>query len=186
MQNDTETKLNKKRVSILGIIEIIILLFGTFLSITGTLAPLKYSMKYAWCFVFALLGLVFVAIMIILLRRKFVVLIGLVLIIIYFFAAGWAYIICEMNMMRLARIAFYEDKEVILTVDGSTYEWDGKSVSYSDEGLLPVDTSDSSNTYIFTVNGEDGRGGLYKDATGAYYVQTSPSGTGIYLIFSND
>lgn len=71
--NDLKPK--RKYISVLGIFEILILLLGIFLSFSSTIKPLKYTLKYMWSFSFTILGLIFVVIMIILIRKKFVSLI---------------------------------------------------------------------------------------------------------------
>ena len=65
-------KLKRKYFSILGILEILILLLGVVLSVSSTIKPLRYTLNYLWCFCFPVLGIAFVVIMIILIRKKFV------------------------------------------------------------------------------------------------------------------
>ena len=81
MDNKT-VQSKKKRISILAIIEVLILAFGILLSISSTLKPLPYTLRYVWCFAFVLLGIAMIAVLIVLIRKRFVWLLGFAFIII--------------------------------------------------------------------------------------------------------
>ena len=180
--NDLKPK--RKYISVLGIFEILILLLGIFLSFSSTIKPLKYTLKYMWGFSFTILGLIFVVIMIILIRKKFVSLIGIGLILVYLFVAGFGAVVCEMNAVRMQKISVFEGKEVVLTIDDSFYTWDGKSVSYDPSNMEYVGISGSTEkTILCTVDGESKKFGIYLDSQQreVYYIEISPSGAGIFL-----
>ena len=165
--NDLKPK--RKYISVLGIFEILILLLGIFLSFSSTIKPL---------------GLIFVVIMIILIRKKFVSLIGIGLILVYLFVAGFGAVVCEMNAVRMQKISVFEGKEVVLTIDDSFYKWDGKSVSYDPSNMEYVGISGSTEkTILCTVDGESKKFGIYLDSQQreVYYIEISPSGAGIFL-----
>ena len=179
-----ESESKEKYISILGIFETLILLLGAVCSVKSTIKPIKYTLDYLWCFGFPILGIVFVAIMIIFIRKRYVILIGMALIFIYIFVAGFGAIVCEVNYMRLKTVSYFKDKEVVLTVDDSTYKWDGKSVSYNPENMEYVDDSGSNGkTYTCKVSGDTYKHAIYSDTQqkDVYYLEISSSGTGIYL-----
>lgn len=180
--NDLKPK--RKYISVLDIFEILILLLGIFLSFSSTIKPLKYTLKYMWSFSFTILGLIFVVIMIILIRKKFVSLIGIGLILVYMFVAGFGVVVCEMNAVRMQKISVFEGKEVVLTIDDSFYKWDGKSVSYDPSNMEYVGISGlTEKTILCTVDGESKKFGIYLDSQQreVYYIEISPSGAGIFL-----
>lgn len=77
------------------VIEILILILGTSMSIHYTGRALKYDKGYSWYYAFAALGIVFIVILFIWLTKKFAWALGLAFIIVYFFVAGFAAMLCE-------------------------------------------------------------------------------------------
>lgn len=180
--NENEDK--KRGVSILGIFEILILLLGVAISIRTTIKPLQYTTKYIWCFGIALIGLVFITIVVILLKKRFVWLIGAVLIFIYIYVAGFGAIVCEVNTGRLRRVSWYEGKEVIAVLDDTTYVWDGKSVIYNSSDLELIDRSQLKTCEI-TVDGESRNCEIYKEPDPRHiFLEVESSSTGIYFVLT--
>ncbi|MCR4695950.1 MAG: hypothetical protein K5654_01410 [Lachnospiraceae bacterium] len=183
-KNITEKENKKRGVSILGIFEILILLLGVAISIRTTIKPLHYTTKYVWCFGIALIGLVFIAILIILLKKRFVWLIGALLIFIYIYVAGFGAIVCEVNAGRLKRVSWYEGKEVIAVLDDTTYVWDGKSVIYNSSDLEILDKS-RLKTCEITVDGESRNCEIYKEPDPRHiFLEVESSSTGIYFVLT--
>ncbi|MBR3469411.1 MAG: hypothetical protein IKH28_06940 [Lachnospiraceae bacterium] len=77
------------------VIEILILILGTSMSIHYTGRALKYDKGYSWYYAFAALGIVFIVILFIWLTSKFAWALGLAFVIVYFFVAGFAAMLCE-------------------------------------------------------------------------------------------
>ena len=69
---EKEEKQSRGRISPLAVVCSYVLVFGIVLSVTYTLMPLKYSMAYAWYFGFAVEGAVFIILLLVLLRKRFV------------------------------------------------------------------------------------------------------------------
>ena len=174
----------KKRISILAIIEILVLLFGVLLSVSSTVKPLPYTLRYVWCFVFALLGIAMIAVLIVLIRKRFVWLLGFAFIIIYLFAAGGGAFICELNTSRLKRVDYFRNKEIIATINDTTYTWDGKSVLYDRSELEDIDYSILEKV-IVTIDGEESSYGLVQCIDSSdLAIEVYGGGTGIFLILS--
>ena len=64
-------KTDRSGVSILGIFEMIILAIGVIISIKASIKPLKYTNKYMWCFMFAVIGLIFIVILAKSLKKRY-------------------------------------------------------------------------------------------------------------------
>lgn len=131
-------KTDEPYISILGIFEIIVLALGVIISISATIKPLKYTNKYAWCFVFAVIGLVFIIVLAKNLKKRYAWLLGACLIFVYIFVAGFGAIVCEVNASRLRQLSYYEGKNVYTYVNDVRYEWDGESVTYDPSGFVPL------------------------------------------------
>ncbi len=176
----------KSSISAFVIFEIIILILGIGMSIASTLKPLKYTMKYAWCFAFPVLGAFFVIALILMIRKKRAALIGVILAFVYLCTAGFGAIVCEVNTTRLRLLTHFEGKSVTVSFDDSVYEWDGKSVTY-DPSKLEVDSKASGREdFACMVGGEKKDYLLYTDKgdRDVYYLEVSSAGTGIFLILS--
>lgn len=169
----------KRRVSIPAIVEILILLLGTVMSMSSTIKPLRYTAKYVWCFVFPILGVGLIMFLILTIRKKLIWLFGLFFIIFYLFVGGYGAFVCELNASRLKRVQFYEGKEVMALIDGVTYSWDGESVTYDYEGLEYIDPAKDVKVL---VNGEEKRYGVLGSADSLdIYIEIYGGGTGIFL-----
>ncbi len=174
----------KKRISILAIIEILILAFGVLLSLAYTVKPLHYTLKYAWCFVFTLLGIAMIAVLIVLIRKRFVWLLGFAFIIIYLIAAGSGAITCELNASRLKRVDYFRGKEVVATINDTTYKWDGESVSYDRSNLEVIDYSTFEKAGV-TIDGEKSSYAMLRCTDSPdIAIEVYGGATGIFLILS--
>ena len=107
----------KQPVYLFTIIEVLILIFGVISSLSSTVKTLKYTNKYIWCFAFAVLGLVFIAILIFNIKKKLIWLLGIALILLYLIIAGFGAIVCELNSARLNRLSYYKGKSVEVKID---------------------------------------------------------------------
>jgi hypothetical protein len=182
--NNKTVQSKKKRISILAIIEVLILAFGILLSISSTLKPLPYTLRYVWCFAFVLLGIAMIAVLIVLIRKRFVWLLGFAFIIIYLFAAGSGAFTCELNASRLRRVDYFRNKEVIATINDTTYTWDGESVLYDRSNLESIDYS-TLEKVIVTIDGEESSYGLLHCIDSSdLAIEVYGGGTGIFLILS--
>ncbi len=136
------------------IIECIILAFGVLLSIQGTAKAAQLSDKYVPYFLFAVLGIAFIAVLICLIKKKLTFVLGIGFILFYMVFAGFGYIVCEMNAARIKRLSYYEGKTVTLEMDSGSYAWTGEAY-YRSEELEPLDVS--MNEAYFVINGEKRR-----------------------------
>lgn len=171
-------KTDEPYISILGIFEIIVLALGVIISISATIKPLKYTNKYAWCFVFAVIGLVFIIVLAKNLKKRYAWLLGACLIFVYIFVAGFGAIVCEVNASRLRQLSYYEGKNVYTYVNDVRYEWDGESVTYDPSGFVPLReplefrVGDESKTYeVYT-----------KEQSAQLFAEVFSGSTGIFLI----
>ena len=80
----------------LVIIECIILLIGTLLSVTATFSAVSYSSSYIPYFFFGVMGFAFIAALLRQLDKASAFLMGLGFIFIYLIMAGFGYIVCVM------------------------------------------------------------------------------------------
>ena len=176
----------KKAVSLFTIIEIMILVFGVISSISSTVKTLKYTNKYVWCFAFAVLGVVFIAVLIYNIKKKLIWLLGIGLIFIYLIVAGYGAIVCELNSARLNRLSYYKGKSVEVKIDDVIYEWDGQSVTYDSRELTYISESLEGNHAIhILVDGEEKKNNiLINPDNDTIYLEITGGGTGIYLILS--
>ena len=176
----------KKAVSLFTIIEIMILVFGVTSSISSTVKTLKYTNKYVWCFAFAVLGVVFIAVLIYNIKKKLIWLLGIGLIFIYLIVAGYGAIVCELNSARLNRLSYYKGKSVEVKIDDVIYEWDGQSVTYDSRELTYISESLEGNHAIhILVDGEEKKNNiLINPDNDTIYLEITGGGTGIYLILS--
>ncbi len=134
-----------------AIIESIILGIGVLLSIQGTAKAIGYSSSYIPYFALAALGIVFIVILILLRKKKFTFLLGIGFIVVYLYVAGFGYIVCVQNAMRMRRLEYYEGKEIELTIGDDRYVWTGEAY-YRSADLRPVDVSDEGA--FVTIEGE--------------------------------
>jgi hypothetical protein len=81
----------KKTVTI---IECLILLIGVLISLSGTFNAVKVSASYIPCFLFAVMGIVFITALIRNINEISAVMMGFGFIVIYLIMAGFGYIIC--------------------------------------------------------------------------------------------
>ena len=176
----------KKAVSLFTIIEIMILVFGVISSISSTVKTLKYTNKYVRCFAFAVLGVVFIAVLIYNIKKKLIWLLGIGLIFIYLIVAGYGAIVCELNSARLNRLSYYKGKSVEVKIDDVIYEWDGQSVTYDSRELTYISESLEGNHAIhILVDGEEKKNNiLINPDNDTIYLEITGGGTGIYLILS--
>ena len=182
--NNKTVQSKKKRISILAIIEVLILAFGILLSISSTLKPLPYTLRYVWCFAFVLLGIAMIAVLIVLIRKRFVWLLGFAFIIIYLFAAGWGAFTCELNASRLKMVNNFRGKEVIATINDTTYTWDGENVSYDRSNLDYIDYSTLEKVSV-TIDGEESSYVLLQCIDSAdLALEVYGGATGVFLILS--
>ena len=180
---EKDEKQSRGSISPLAVFCSFVLVFGIVLSVTSTLKPLKYSKAYVWYFGFAVEGVVFIVLLLVLLRKRFAGLLGLVLVFIYLFTAGFGAMLCEVNAMRLGRLKYYESKTITATIDGVDYEWDQKSVTYNSENLKYWDELQEESKYAIYVDGEKRNLGIYvSDKDENIYIEIYPGGTGMYLI----
>lgn len=171
-------KTDRSGVSILGIFEMIILAIGVIISIKATIKPLKYTNKYMWCFIFAVIGLIFIVILAKSLKKRYVCLLGACLIFIYIFIAGFGAIVCEVNASRLRKLSYYEGKNIYTYVNDLKYEWDGRSVTYDPSRLKPLDES-----LKFWVGEEAKTFDVYeKEQSDQLFAEVFSGDTGIFLI----
>ena len=183
MDNKT-VQSKKKRISILAIIEVLILAFGILLSISSTLKPLPYTLRYVWCFACVLLGIAMIAVLIVLIRKRFIWLLGFAFIIIYLFAAGSGAITCELNASRLRRVDYFRGKEVVATINDTTYKWDGESVSYDRSNLEVIDYSTLEKAGI-TIDGKKSSYAMLRCMDSPdIALEVYGGATGIFLILS--
>lgn len=168
------------------IIECIILALGSLLSIQGTLKAYRLSSEYAPLFLFALLGIIFIAVLLIFIKRRFTYILGVGFIIFYVIFAGFGYIVCNVNAARIRRVRYYEGKTVELQIDGKSYAWTGEAF-YKFKDLEPMDVSereayfvvDGEKTqinFVYVMPGEDDTiyYEFYGGSTGDYLIMTEP------------
>lgn len=179
----------KGRISVLTVIEIGILTIGVLMSISGTIPTLAYTFRYIWAFGFAVLGIAFILLLIVRIRKRFTWLIGIACIVVYLIAAGYGYIVCAMNTPRMRRLESFEGKHVYAVIDGTTYEWDGKSVCYNFHELTELEHEyyTEDHTVHIWVDDEEHHYILYTDMnTSNIYMQIYGGGTGDFLVLSPD
>ncbi len=183
MEN-SEKKSKKSYISILGIFEICVLAFGLAMSVSSTIKPLKYTLDYLWCFAFPLLGVALIVPMVLLIKKRYVWIIGALFIIFYLYVGGFGAIVCELNYSRLHRVSFYEGKQISAEIGGQIYRWDGESVTYDGENLNYLNNSGNrGDDIVLFVDGEETEGMLYESTVDKnYYMLIYGGGTGIYLI----
>ena len=131
----------------LVIIDSTILAVGVIVSIMGTLKAVQFSKKYVPYFLFAVLGIVLIAVMIRLIKKKFTFILGIGFILFYLVFAGFGYIVCETNAARIKRLSYFEGKTVTLAIDGESYAWTGEAL-YDSKALEPVDVSESEAYFM--------------------------------------
>jgi hypothetical protein len=132
--------------------------------------------------VFPLIGIGLIAFLILKIRKKFIWIRGILFIILYLYVGGYGAFICEINASRIKKVQFYEDKQVIAVMDGITYSWDHKSVTYNSTDLEYVE---STKDVAISVGGETKRYDVYKDGNSSnIYIEIYSGGTGIYLKLS--
>ena len=156
------------------IIECIILALGVLLSAQGTFKVYQLSSKYAPLFLLALLGIIFIAILIIFMKKKFTYILGIGFIMFYVVFAGFGFIVCEVNAARIRRLDYYEEKTVELEIDGETYEWTGEAF-YDSMDLEPLDVGGKETCFV--VDGE-------KRDISFVYVMPGDEDTIYYEIYS--
>ena len=171
--------MDKKRISLFTVLEILALLYGTALSISGTVKTLGYTSKYIGCFVFAAMGIAFVVILVMRIRKKYTPLIGWGLVVLYFVTAGFGYVVCSVNTHRLRSLSYYEGKEVTAVMDDRSYRWNG-GVIYSDEGLEYI--PDGVTVY---ADGEKKGTACLTDG-GNIYFEIDVSASGEYLVLEEE
>ena len=167
----------------LVLLECLILALGTVTSFFSTLKVTKLSARYVPFFLLALLGVLFVALLIRFFRKKWTPLFGIVLIFVYLFTAGYGYYVCELNAGRLRRLTFFQDKEVVLNVEGEQYVWNGQTkygsrdlVSMSEDRVASIQIGEETKSIalssLYVRNGEEDRiyYQIYSGATGDYLV----------------
>lgn len=135
----------------LPIIESIIMAIGVLLSVQGTAKAVSYSSSYIPYFGFALLGVVFIAVLIALRKKKMTFLAGIFMIAFYVIVAGFAYLVCVANASRMRHLETYENKTVTATIGDDQYIWNGEAF-YQTGNVSPVDVRDKG-AYV-TVDGE--------------------------------
>ena len=174
----------KESISLFTIIDIIILAIGVWMSVTSTVKTFQYSNKYAWCFIFALIGIAMIAFLVWKIKKKRIWLIGIGLIIVYLIVGGFGAFVCEYNYTRLKRLSWYDGKEINAEVNGVYYTWDNESVTYDPTDMEYIGSS-SDNSIDFTIDGKHESHGVYtKPGSDDIYVEIYGGGTGIYLILS--
>ncbi len=182
--NKTENADQKARISFFTIIEICILALGVAMSISSTLKPLHYTVKYAWCIVFPILGTAMIIYLIVKIRKKRIWLTGAGFIILYLFVAGYGAYICELNSARFKRLSYFAGKEVKAILGDTEYIWDGESVSYNSDKLEYIEPIEKQNLTI-TVNGDFKQYGALKSSEdNCIYLEIYGGGTGIFLKLS--
>ena len=124
-----------------------ILAVGVIVSIMGTLNAVQFSTKFLPYFLFAVLGIVLIAVMIRLIKKKFTFILGIGFILFYLVFAGFGYIMCETNAARLEILSYFEGKTTTLTIDGESYAFTGEAF-YDSEALEPVDVSKSEAYFM--------------------------------------
>ena len=182
----TKDGAEKRKVSVIVIMEILILAFGVLLSIEGSVQALRVTFKYAWCFVFAVFGVGLIGVLIWRIRKRFTWLIGIVFIIIYLFTAGFGYFVCTLNKARIKRLQYYESKTVCAYVDDVKYSWDGKSVTYNSEDLIYVNGYPEHIIKVY-IDDEERSMGVYTDPSSQdIYLEIYGGATGDYLILAKE
>ena len=167
---------NKERVSPFTVIELLVLLFGTVLSIIGTVKTLQYTQDYVWCFAFAVIGIILTAVLVANRKKRYAVLTGLAIVFIYLITAGFGYIVCSVNVQRIRRAALFEGKTVTVSVDGREYLWNG-SMEYNSEDFSPV-----SGAAVY-VDGKEHQYAVYRSkSSDSIYVEIDSRNTGDYLV----
>ncbi len=171
---------------ILAVIESVILAIGVLFSITETTRVIKYDVKHIIFYAFALLGVLFIAVLILLIKKRFVWLIGIALIVVYLIAGGYGAIVCEFDYANLKRLAFYEDKNITAEFDGNTYNWDRERYYVKRRDLICVEDAAVNNGYKLYIDGEKESKSVYTkpDDEKNIYVEVYGGGTGLFLILS--
>lgn len=116
-------------------IECIILSIGVLLSYSGTEEAVQYSAAYKPYYLYALLGVVFIVLLVVLRDKNFTVGLGILMIMAYVVFAGFhGYWTCALYADRMEALQGYIGKTVVLRIDGDTYVWNGKAF-YDEEAL---------------------------------------------------
>ena len=96
-------------------IECIILAFGVFMSLTGTLGAAKVSSKFAPYFLFTLLGIAFLIILYKCWEKEFAAALGFVLVILYLIFAGYGYLACSLESRKIKKERYDARQSVTAT-----------------------------------------------------------------------
>lgn len=83
------------------IIDGMILAVGVIVSVMGTLKAVQFSSQFVPYFLFTVLGIALIAVLILLIKKKFTFILGTGFILFYLAAAGFGYIMCERNVARI-------------------------------------------------------------------------------------
>lgn len=75
----------------------------------------------------AVLGVLFVGILVFLRKKKFVVILGIVLILIYFVVASSVFLKCILDADDMSFLKRYEGKKITLCVGDEIFEWNGEA-----------------------------------------------------------
>ena len=187
MENESrELKVKLKYISILAIFEMVILFIGVLMSIRSTTRVLKYDFKYAGYYAFALLGLAFIAILILLVKKKYAWIIGLTFIIVFLIVGGFADLVCEANYSRLKKVNYYKGKTITAEYNGNYYEWDGESYFFYRKDMVLEDHPSVNNDYKLYIDGEESKMCIYTspEDTENIYIEIFGGDIGAYLILA--
>jgi len=164
------------------VIECIILGLGVLLSIQGTAKAVSCSDSYIPYFLLAALGIAFIAVLLILRKKRFTFLIGIGMIHLYLIVAGFGYIVCVQNAARMRRLDYYKGKEIVALIGEDRYVWTGEAF-YQSRDLKPVDVREyrasvtiesetRSLNFIYVLPGDEETiyYEIYGGSTGDYLV----------------
>lgn len=127
------------------ILEAIILLFGAFLSLSGTSKAVEYSDSYQIYYWIAALGVLFVGILDLLRKKKLVVFLGFLLILIYLVVAGSIFMDCLLYADNMSFFKSYEGKTISIYIGDETYDWNGEAFFYGISNFEVVNLDGEEN-----------------------------------------
>ncbi len=171
------------------IFEVLILVLGLGISIFYTCSVLKYDIRNAWFFRFAVVDIIFIIVTIAVSRKKTNVgnFIGFIFIFVFLLYGGYGAFCCMLLDQRMEHLSYYKGKTVSAEVDDSLYVWDGESVTYSlgkDSRAEQIDKS--KHTVVVNIDNQQTEKALYDDDSDEnMYLQIYGGGTGEWLILKS-
>ena len=159
-----------------------ILGIGVVLSFLGTIEPIRYDLKYAWCFLFPALGVLLIILIRQIARKSKTAgrIFGLIAIIVYLVIAGLGYGYCLQVREGLRLLDPYRDKSVTVMIGETQYRWDNRSFIRQRGGLTQIE---DGKVRLF-IDGNQKEGYAFftgEDEMDVIYVQVHSGGTGEWL-----